>query len=215
MKPLLIALLLALAIPAFALAGEADSFIVKGNGLVQKKEYKKALAEYEKAVKADPKSAKANLLLGMSYANTGDMEKAVRYTEASVKIEPSFAAYNNLGLIWANRADFAKASAMYEKALALNPAAYRTWYQSGLTHAASGDFAKAITAYQKSVELNPSFADGLIGLGSAYYWSGNRTAALEQVIRLRTMKQTEKADTLESWLQNKERKKLGEAAPAV
>jgi tetratricopeptide (TPR) repeat protein len=198
-------------------AGAEDTadLIAKGNKFVEKKDYKKALAEYEKAVKKDPSDPKANLLLGLSYANAGDYDKAIQYTQASLKREPSYSGYNNLALIYANRADYAKASQMFEKALSLNPAAFRTWYQAGLTYAAGGDFEKSAEAYKKAVEINPMFVEGYLGLGSALYWAGDRDGAMAQVIELRKRNENDKAATLESWIQNKERKKTEGAAPAT
>src|SRR3989338_6261931 len=215
MKRLVVALFSLVAVSSTSFADEADRHIAKGNEFVQKKDYSKALVEYEKAVKKNPSHAKANLLLGLTCANTGNLQKAIEYTNASIKIEPSFTGYNNLGLIYANNSDFAKAAAMYEKALEKNPAAFRTWYQLGLTQAAAGNFLKAVEAYQKAIGVNPQFAEAYVGLGSAHYWSGNRETALQQVTALRAIGKPEKAAMLDTWIQNKEKKKSSPDPEAI
>jgi tetratricopeptide (TPR) repeat protein len=191
---------------AFA-ATELEQRIQKGNEFVQKKEYKKAAAEYEGAVQTDPKNAKANLLLGLTYANIGELEKAIRYSQASISAEPTYAAYHNLGLIFANQGNYEKAVEAYTKALEFSPASYRTWYQLGLAHSANGNFKKAIESYNKAVGANPKMAEAYLGLGSAYYWSGEPVLAREQARQLRGIKMKEKARQLEEWIDKNDEKK--------
>lgn len=209
MAPRAAGLMIALAL-LFPAAGRADSAkerILKGNQFVQKKDYKNAVAQYEQAVQLSPSDPRANLLLGLAYANMGQFDKAEKFSETSVGIEPSHAGYHNLGLVYANRENFPKAIDAYEKALNLNPQAYRTWYQLGLIHSASGNFKNAIDAYQKSIAGNRDFADAYLGLGTAYYWSGEKLRALEQANELRLIRSKTKAVALEKWVEEKDAEK--------
>ncbi len=190
-----------------AFCGQAEDSILKGNTLVQKKDFDGAIKEYENALKFDPKNAKAHLLLGLTYANTGDLDKALRFTKYALTLEKSYTAFHNLGLIYANKDDYQNAVDAYESALQISPESAYDWYQLGLLHAGNSHFDKGIAAYKKAIELNTSLDDAYVGLGSAYYWSGDKSAALEQVKRLRTLKMSEKADGLDSWIKNKEGKK--------
>lgn len=202
----LLAFLIALIGPP-AFCGEVEDLILKGNQSVQQKDYPKALKEYEQALKLDPKNSKANLLLGLTYANTGELDKAIRYSQISLALEPSFAAHRNLGLVYANKGEYEKARDSYERALKLNPSSYRAWYELGLLHSSHSVFDKAIVCYKKSLELNPRLADAHLGLGSAYYWSGNKTDALDEVRQLKEMKMKDKAAALRNWIQDKDAKK--------
>lgn len=185
-------------------AGELEDRVTKAGGFVKQREYAKAIAEYKAALALAPDNPKVNLLLGLAYANQGDYDRAVKHTEASIRVEPSASAYHNLGLVHANRGDYTRALESYRKAIELNPSGYRMWYQLGLLQASRGDFADAVASYGKSVELNPEFADGYLGLGSAHYWSGNRQAALDQAGRLRAIKRKVEADALEEWVRKKD-----------
>jgi tetratricopeptide (TPR) repeat protein len=203
------ALLVALASPASA--DPADEHVLKGNKAVQKKDLKKAVLEYEEALKISPSHAKANLLLGMTYANTGDFEKAEKYVKSSLKLQPSYDGFHTLGLIYSNKGDFLKAVEAYQNAVQMNPQAYRAWYHMAQVHSANGNFKSAVDAYKKSIELNPQFWDGYQGLGTAYYWSGEKLQALEQVNQLKMVKAKEKAQQLEKWIEAKEKQKLDKA----
>ncbi len=204
---------LGLFISASGVCGPLEDAITKGNEWVQKKDYDKAVVEYERAVKIDPKSAKAYLLLGLTYANTGKLDLAVKNSSYSVVLEPSYAGYHNLGLIYANKGDYEKAKEAYNKALGINAASFRAWYELGLLEAGNGYFKEAVDSYKKAVELNPAFPEAHLGLGSASYWNGDRAAAMAEVEALRGLKHKNEADALENWINDKEAKKAAKSSP--
>ena len=209
---LMFALTLRLSSPVFA--GALEDHITKGGQFVKEKDYKKAIKEYETALSANPKSAKANLLLGLTWAALGDSDKAIRYSSAAVSIEPSYASYSNLGLVYAYKADYEKAAENYEKALKISPKSYQGWYQLGKVYFTEGNFSKAIEAYTHAVKENSQFSDAYQGLGSAYYWSGDTESALKQVSELKRLKLNDKAEQLQNWISDKEDKKKQSSAPA-
>lgn len=186
-----------------AAAGEFEEAVLKGSRYVQDKDFKNAILEYKKAVKLKPSNPKALLLLGLTYANAGDFDKAIEYTEKAAAREPSYTVYHNLGLIYANRRDYNKGVENYKKALDINPASFRDWYQLGLLEASQNNFEEAIRCYYKALEHNPYFADAHLGLGSAYHWLGDKEKSKEQVQKLKTLDRI-KAQALEEWLAVKE-----------
>src|ERR1700704_2861403 len=116
LRPLAIMVAMIAFFSLLSFAGELEDHITKGSQFVQAKDYKKAAKEYEAAVAINPKNSKANLLLGLTYANTGDLDKAIQYSEASVRSEASYSGYYNLGLIYADKADFEKSVQAYQEA---------------------------------------------------------------------------------------------------
>lgn len=198
---------LSLSSSAFAAVQKAEELVTKGSVLVQKKDYKGAAKSFEQALAASPGNAKIQTLLGLTYAQLGDFDKAVQYSQASVAKEPSFAAYHNLGLIYANKGDYGKSSNAYDAALALNPTAYRAWYQLGLLHVQHGQFKKGIESYQKAITANKMFGPAYLGLGTAYYWAGDKAKASEQVEALKAAGLNEDALQLRAWLDKKENPK--------
>ncbi len=209
----LLVLILSTTSPAFA--GPYEDAVQKGNAAVQTKDYKAAAEAYENAIKANPGSAKAHLLLGLTYANTGDFDKAIQHTLAAIQLDPSYAGYHNLGLIYANKGEYEKALDAYDHALKISPQSSADWYQLGLVYVSHGEFAKGIEAYQKSIQNNPQFTSAYLGLGSAYYWSGNTSAALAQVEALKKIKKKIEAEQLDKWIKDKEIKKAARPKPAA
>ena len=205
------AVLLTVSVPCFA--GKAEDLMLKGARYVAEKDYGKALKAYQDAVAANPNNANANLLLGLAYANTADLSKAVQYTQASLKLAPGYHGYYNLGIIYANIQELDKSAEAFREALKQNNQSYQAWYQLGQVYHAKGDFNAALESYGRAVKFNPNFSDAYLGLGSAFYWSGNIDSAREQVQRLKAIKETTKAQALEEWIINKEAKKSGAPQP--
>ena len=188
-------------------AADVEDHIMSGSKFAQEKKYQEATREYETAVNLDPKNADANLLLGLTLANTGDLDRATKYSTIAVQIKPSYAGYNNLGLIYANQSKYDEAIDAFKNAIKINPKSYQAWYQLGQVYAQALNFDKALEAYNKVIEFNPKLPSAYQGLGSSYFWSGNTAAAYEQVAKLKALKMNGKAQELEAWLKDKEAKK--------
>lgn len=168
-------------------------------------DYKNAAKEYEEALKVDPENAYATLLLGMTYANLKDYDKALQYAEKAVQLQPGFTAYYNLGLIYANKNEAKKALEALDKALLANPASYQAHYQKGAIYSSRKEYEKAIEFYQQSIKLNPQYDRAILGLAGAYYFQGDKTSAQKQIEVLRKIGKKQEADGLEIWISEKDK----------
>jgi Flp pilus assembly protein TadD len=194
-------------LPTALHAAEVKDHLASGSKFAQEKKYQEAAREFRTAVQIAPDNPEANLLLGLTLANTKELDEAVQYSSKAVQLKPSYAGFYNLGLIYANQEKFDKAVEAFEKAVGLSPRSYQAWHQLGKVYATDLKFEKAIEAYGKVIELNPKFADAYQGMGSAYYWNNDKASADAQVARLRELKYQAKADQLERWIKDKETKK--------
>ena len=86
-----------------------------------KGENDRAIADYNEALRLDPKNAIAYANRGLAYRDKGDTDRAIAdYTEA-IRLDPKNArAYVNRGLAYEKLADFARARADYNTALGLS-----------------------------------------------------------------------------------------------
>jgi Flp pilus assembly protein TadD len=69
-------------------AAPPSSDLTKARGLVAKKDWNAAIAELQRVTRADPNSADAHNLLGYSYRNAGQMDKAFSEYAVALKIDP-------------------------------------------------------------------------------------------------------------------------------
>lgn len=200
-------------LPEPARAEWGEDPVKKGNQLVRSGKLDEALEIYAKAEKSDPKNPKLQLVYGLTLAQKGQAVEAARHLRAAVQLESTYQGWYSLGLVYANQNAFVEAMEAYQEAIKLNPRAYKTWYQLGLVQAAQGRFKEAIQSYGQAIEMNPQFDDGYIGLGSAYFWFGEREQAKQQVAKMRQLNMLEKAQALETWIRNKESAPAQEPAP--
>lgn len=193
-------ILINLFLVSLAQAENLSDYVNKGNELAGQKKYEEAIQEYEKALALSPKNVDVHLLLGLSYANFGNLEKALEHIKTSVKLNPSYTPYYYLGLIYSAQSEFKKALDAFDKALSFNPDSYTAEYQKGLLYTRQKKNEKASLAYERAIELNPNFEEARIALAGEAQREGKKEIAQKQVEELRAMNKTELANALAQWI---------------
>ncbi len=138
-------------------AGAFDHYS-KGRALAEQGNYKGAIAEYEAAIKLDPKYDYAYGSLGYAYYELGDFDAAAKAYEAAIKISPNDPFYwSELGMSYTKLKNVGKGIPALEMAIKLAPddeAATRLIM--GKLYEDTGDNAKAAKEYQRCLDLKPS-----------------------------------------------------------
>jgi tetratricopeptide (TPR) repeat protein len=107
----------------------ADKYIQAGFVNFQQQQYDEAIANYEKAVKLEPRAAAAYNMIGMAYRFKYNKlgvpefrQKEIAAFEKAVEIDPkNWVAMINLATDYYADGQKAKAAVLYKKALELNP----------------------------------------------------------------------------------------------
>ncbi|SHK25565.1 tetratricopeptide repeat protein [Chryseobacterium polytrichastri] len=93
---------------------EAMNFYHTGRELTEKKDWKGAIENYEKAVKKDPKFIYAWDALGINYRRNEEFDKAVSAYETSLKLDPKGKmALQNIPIVYIYKKEFQKAIDSY------------------------------------------------------------------------------------------------------
>jgi tetratricopeptide (TPR) repeat protein len=120
---------------------------------------------FSRALEADPENWRVRLLLGLSYGDEGEPERARELlSEAVRRGGPSFAAHCALGRLSAAESDWKAALAEFKRALAAR-ACPEAHYLLGLVNYQLGRDRTALRHLTKAVGLDPSY-------GAAFYLSG-------------------------------------------
>jgi len=192
------ALVLALSHSSSLWAENAADYIAKGNKLARTKQYTEAIEQYQKASKIDPKNSRTILMIGLCYAQSGDMDQGLSYIRLASKNTPSYIAFYNLGLIYSARKEFDMALEAFDQALTFDPKSFNAEYQKGLAYTNLKNYEQAISSYQKALTLNPSLDRVRLALFGAFLKQGDREAALAQIEEFRKMKKTAIVQALET-----------------
>lgn len=127
-----------------------------GLELLGKKEYPKAIEALNKAVKAEPKNARAHYLLGTAYLNHSDamaakkaeadnlLKSAIPALKTAISLDPQLAdASYNLGLVYFKLGNSADAKSEWDRTLSINSGHTRALYNLGMLYNQEGNAQKA------------------------------------------------------------------------
>lgn len=155
------ALLVVLAgLVVLVLAGCGDTISVeehfaKGNEFTQAREYDKAIAEFEAALKRDPKNVSAMSNLGVVYYHLGRLDEAIAQYQKAIELAPEDADIrSNLAAAYVQKGELDSALEQYQAAVNANPQLAEAHFGLGVVYQQMGKTAEAIQAFEKFQTLD-------------------------------------------------------------
>lgn len=148
----------------------AWAYIKRGSGKYSKNDVEGAIADFSRAIEADPKSVYA--YSGRAYVKrrNADPEGAISDSSRAIELDSAFAsAYSIRGGAKADIEDFDGALVDLNRAIALNPKQSDAYVGRGYAKKAKGDFPAALADYKRAIELNPKNFDAYWGRGQLYW----------------------------------------------
>ena len=146
-----------------SLAANKRKILETARKLAQKGAKDKALKEYQKLVKLDPKDAKLRLEIGDAYRRWGQVDEAID-------------TYSKVADQYTKEGFDARAVAVYKQILNLDPARYESYQPLAELYERMGLTSEAISAFQMA-------ADG-------FHKQGNKREALELLRKMATIDPT-------------------------
>lgn len=166
----------------------ADRYVAEGLALWDKNDYPRALAAFERAVAADPKSAEARNWLGVALMEKADLPGAIAALRQAVALDPRHGrAWTNLGAALVRSGDYAEAVKVFERALALEPNSRAAHMNLGMALRETGDADAALTHLRRVADLDPQHAGVRYEIGQTLRQRGDleaAVAAFEQALAL-------------------------------
>ncbi len=169
-----------------ATAGESSPELHNNLGRVHlsRGEVERAEAEFQAALRLDPKNAEALLNLGALHRAAGRTELAQRSIERALQVDPNSAfALAELAQIRRDQGALADAIRLYQDAVALNDAQPGLFLGLGDVLQRSARYADAEAAFQRALELDPDSFAAQYNLGVTYDALGRRAEARERYER--------------------------------
>jgi tetratricopeptide (TPR) repeat protein len=139
-------------------AKDVHALTARGQAYAAKNESDKALADYDEAIRLDPKATqayyhRANLRYGRQ-----QYPKALEDYDVVIRLDPKLDwAYHVRGWIYYRKKDYDKALADFEAAIKLAPTESVFYRDRGNVALARKQYDKALADYDKSIELEPSY----------------------------------------------------------
>lgn len=137
------------------------------------------------AVKANPKSAKARLQLGIVLASMGRYDDSINELKQAMRLDPkNREAHYAMGLVYKDKGDEEKAIDYLEKAIKLHADEFpgsiysEAYYDMGQIYYEQKKYDKAIEAFEKAEMGNPTASDVVLALAEAYEKAGRKQDAI-------------------------------------
>jgi tetratricopeptide (TPR) repeat protein len=174
---LVAALVLALALPAFAAGtqlppeqkGDPKPDTAAAQGFLRKQRYEDAIRQSKLALQRDERYVPAMVVLAKAYYYQHKYELATSIVDIAKSIDPNNSeCYNLLGFIALTREDHISATAAFRKATELDPKYGNAWDNLAAQYLFAKNYDGALEAARQATQFLPQFAKAWNNLGSAY-----------------------------------------------
>jgi tetratricopeptide (TPR) repeat protein len=150
-----------------------------------RKRPERAVEEYRKAVRAEPKNVALRFTLAHMLAGMGRHDEAIGgYRNALAQAPNNPSAWFNLGYLCDRQKKIDDAILAFQQAVRLNPKLDRAWYGLGRCFASRGDFSSAAQNLERAAQLQPMNGTAWYELGIAYHWLGKDDKVREVAMHL-------------------------------
>lgn len=153
---------------------------LQGDAYKAKKQFKKALEEYEKALAVNPMNPILRCSIGECYFHIGQLDQAILTLHKVTQINPQDAeAHSLLGVSYYEVGLISKAIDCCKKAIHLSPQNSTYYNNLGVAYAEKGELDLAVETYKEALKINKGDAVVYTNLGVIYHQLGNEKEAKE------------------------------------
>jgi tetratricopeptide (TPR) repeat protein len=135
----------------------AGALTVRGNALITKRDYDKAVAAFTAAHDADPDNVGPLISRGWAYEQKGDDERAMADFDLALRMRPNAAlALNNRGSIFLRQGALQSALDDFNAALKINPNQYYAHNNRGHVLMINRDYEGALAEFAEAERIDPA-----------------------------------------------------------
>ena len=156
---------------SWAYSNRGSAYQAKGNN-------DRAIADYDEAIRLDPKNARAYNDRGIAYHAKGNNDRAIADYDEAIRLDPKYAfAYYHRGYAYKAKGDNERAIADYDQAIRLDPKDADAYVKRGSAYRDKGDNDRAIAGYDAAIRLDPGYTSAYTNRALAYEKKGDRARA--------------------------------------
>ena len=149
-----------------------------------KGEHDRAIADYNEAIRLDPKYVFAYNGRGNAYQAKGEHDRAIADYSEAIRLDPKFVkAYYSRGNAYQAKGEHDRAIADYNEAIRLDPKYVLAYNGRGNAYEAKGEHDRAIADYSEAIRLDPKFVLAYNGRGTPTRPRANTTGRSPTTMR--------------------------------
>ena len=170
-------------------AGRPDAHFYLGMVADARGDPEEAAAQYQVALKNNPKDANLYHKLGLMLQKAGKIDGAIAYFQKSVELEPSNSIVRfNLGVAVMQQGNYDRGLREIGEVLRIHPHDAAAHFVIGFAYLYTKRMDEAIASFRQGLRFKPDDAEAHYGLGSALFAQGKRedaAAEIREALRLR------------------------------
>jgi tetratricopeptide (TPR) repeat protein/2-polyprenyl-3-methyl-5-hydroxy-6-metoxy-1,4-benzoquinol methylase len=152
--------------PSVTTQNPALAMIDKGNALEEQGRIAEAMAQYDAAVKADPRCARAHLNRGNILLADAQLDEARSAYQLAIACDAQYAAAHfNLGNLDYRAGEFEHALRSYQASVDIKPDFADAFVAMANALDSLGHSAQAVASYERALAINPNYAEAHLNLG--------------------------------------------------
>ena len=156
-----------------------DALQLLGAMACQEADYALAIDLLSQALAIQATAPVVHYNLGMSRANLGMIDEALKNYEIAIALEPNYAqAHNNYGVLLKNLKRLDEALLHFDQAILINPTFTDAHNNRGNTLKALERFDEALSSFSAAIGINPNYIFALINRGNVLHIIGRYQEAL-------------------------------------
>ena len=151
----------------------------RGNAYTLKHDYNRAIADYNQAIRLNPRNAKAYHNRGYSYDQKKEYDRAIADYNQAIRLNPRYAsAFINRAISYYSKGKYDRAIADYSQAIALKSGTAKTFYNRALAYTQKHDYDRAISDFNRAIKLNPYYTRALHRRAEAHLFKRDYDSAI-------------------------------------
>jgi tetratricopeptide (TPR) repeat protein len=155
---------------------------------LDKNDWATALARFNEAIRADPRSDEAHRGRGVAYGMKGNFDLAIAEANKAIELDPKNpGTYRSRGGIYLYKGDYDRAIADYNEAIRGDPNVAAAYNNRGGAYLYKGNLERAINDLDEAIRLDSKDAGAYSNRGYAYCCQGHLDKAitdLTEAVRL-------------------------------
>lgn len=162
----------------------AFAYNFRGLGQAEKGNYRKAIEDYNYALKINDKYTEAYNNRSCAYAMIGRNDLASDDLERTLKLNPNYAdGYYNRGLLNLNLTNLDKAISDFSEAIRIDPYMVDALNYRGVAFRENKQYEKSIYDFEQAIKINKKFSLAYKNRASVYYILNKYDAAIEDLTK--------------------------------
>jgi lipoprotein NlpI len=144
-----------------------------------KKDYDRAILDYDQAIRLGLNDADSFYQRGLAYFEKHDYDRAIQDFDQVLKLDPNHAvALLKRGWAYENKKDYDRAIRDYDRALSLQPHDGPSLVRRANAHLQKRQYEQALADYEAAIQIDPKFASER-SMGFLFFYLGRMTRSAE------------------------------------